>query len=184
LLCGIEGIDCVRAFGELVEGGGVGHAWNYVKLDGNWYMVDTTNGDIRYEDESDVSDFFGGRVETVAYDALLIPAHTYYGIYEYTDMWSHLIPANKNYEYKKNCFDENIGNTTYDFIIDNTAEAEALLLAIYEYGLPRQFALTFKCTSSYRVDAYFALARSVWGYKVRAYRMSDGSYIAVFRSEK
>ena len=183
LLCGIEGIDSVRAFGEIV-GGGIGHAWNYVLLDGIWYMADTTNGDIRYEADSAISDFFGGRFETVGYDAFLLPAYTYYGRYEYTEMWAHLIPSNKNYEYGESYFNVNIGNTSYDFIIGSTAEAEALLRAVYEYGLPEKFVLTFQSASSFRVDSYFNLARNSWGYEVEVYKTNDGDYIAVFRSQK
>lgn len=43
-LCAIEGIPCVRVVGEL---NGVAHAWNKVRLeDGNWYVVDATNGSL------------------------------------------------------------------------------------------------------------------------------------------
>lgn len=41
LLCAIEGIPCVRVTG-LVNG--AAHAWNKVLLDGQWYVVDATNG--------------------------------------------------------------------------------------------------------------------------------------------
>ena len=39
LLCYLSGIDCVRINGV---GNGGGHAWNKVKIDGQWYNVDVT----------------------------------------------------------------------------------------------------------------------------------------------
>ncbi len=47
LMCGIEGIPCVRIAGmagkDIANSGG--HAWNKVKVDGQWYIVDCTWGD-------------------------------------------------------------------------------------------------------------------------------------------
>lgn len=40
LLCNIEGIECLKVIGTL---SGTGHAWNKVKVDGNWYALDATN---------------------------------------------------------------------------------------------------------------------------------------------
>lgn len=44
LLCGIEGIPCLRVTGSYVgdDGEEVAHAWNKVKIDGVWYNVDAT----------------------------------------------------------------------------------------------------------------------------------------------
>lgn len=43
LLCAIEGIDARYVRGRYSEGtGSVAHAWNKVKLDGEWYNVDVT----------------------------------------------------------------------------------------------------------------------------------------------
>lgn len=55
LLCGMEGIRSMRIVGEA---NGSGHAWNKVCIDANgdgvreWYVVDTTWGDISVKDES------------------------------------------------------------------------------------------------------------------------------------
>lgn len=43
LLCKMEGIEVCRVSGTC---GDTGHAWNKVKLDGKWYIVDVTNDDI------------------------------------------------------------------------------------------------------------------------------------------
>jgi hypothetical protein len=42
-----SGVDCKIVIGYL---SGVGHSWNKVKLDGNWYNVDTTNNDANNSD--------------------------------------------------------------------------------------------------------------------------------------
>ncbi|MDE6398223.1 MAG: hypothetical protein K2L51_02785 [Clostridiales bacterium] len=44
LLCGIEGIPCIRVTGTFTDDDGqaVNHAWNKVCLDGVWYNVDAT----------------------------------------------------------------------------------------------------------------------------------------------
>lgn len=42
MLCKYAGIDCVSIYGK--KGSGK-HSWNYVKLDGSWYFVDSTNND-------------------------------------------------------------------------------------------------------------------------------------------
>lgn len=50
LMCNIEGIECIRVVGT---GGSTspdaGHAWNKVKIDGSWYIVDCTWGDASFE---------------------------------------------------------------------------------------------------------------------------------------
>lgn len=42
ILCDLSDIPCIIVFGEL---DGEKHAWNYVRLDGGWYLVDCTSDD-------------------------------------------------------------------------------------------------------------------------------------------
>lgn len=44
LLCGIEGIPCVRVTGSYTDDGGneIPHAWNQVQINGTWYHMDVT----------------------------------------------------------------------------------------------------------------------------------------------
>lgn len=44
-LCAIEGIDAIRVTGSYI---GVPHAWNKVKVDGDWYNVDITADSASY----------------------------------------------------------------------------------------------------------------------------------------
>ncbi len=47
LLCNMAGVECLRVVGEAGQNGAWGgHAWNKVKVDGNWYIVDATWGDV------------------------------------------------------------------------------------------------------------------------------------------
>lgn len=178
LLCGIEGIDCVRAFGA--ASGNVGHAWNYVELDGVWYTVDTTGGDVKYDDDTNPAKFFGGQFETVDYYYFLAPAYIYYGQYDYTDLWAHLIPASKNYEYGEDYLGIDIANTEYDFIINSTSELDALLTALSTSGMPDKFILSFKPYNQMRLREYFANVKLRWGLEFELYTVGDGVYAALF----
>jgi len=50
LMCNMEGIDCIRITGE--AGGGL-HAWNKVKIDENYYIVDITWTESRVDTEKE-----------------------------------------------------------------------------------------------------------------------------------
>ena len=45
LLARIEGIECVQVSG-VSRSSGVGHAWNKVRIDSRWYIVDATGGGV------------------------------------------------------------------------------------------------------------------------------------------
>lgn len=51
LLCRIEGIECRQITGYATNGGWVAHAWNKVRLDGVWYCVDATWGNVYLNDQ-------------------------------------------------------------------------------------------------------------------------------------
>ena len=58
LLCRIEGIECRQITGYATNGGWVAHAWNKVRLDGVWYCVDATWGNVYLKNKKFVTHRF------------------------------------------------------------------------------------------------------------------------------
>ena len=132
LLCRMEGIECLRDYGDSPDGG-AGHAWNYVKIDGNWYMVDTTAGDAGVHFSEG-----GVKAEVVDYSYFLCAVNTYkqsYGgekAYIYSGIWDSLLKNNKNDvsiagDYYERCdLDEKT-----DFVMNSDSELERLVETMF-----------------------------------------------------
>ena len=136
VLCRIEGIECVRDFGSSYTGG-AGHAWNYVKLDGTWYMVDTTAGDagVSFAEK-------GIKAEVVDYSYFLTAVNTYKKgytsekAYEYSGIWDSILKSNNNNadisgQYYERC-DYDGEN---DFVISSYSELDYLIDTALESAL-------------------------------------------------
>lgn len=167
LLCGIEGIECVRAFGETLDGG-VGHAWNYVCIDGRWYLVDTTEGDVRYEGK-EIESFIGDKVQIVGYDGIFKPCTYYKDEYVYSDMWAdiYVMPF-----YEIDYFASSLGDTKYDFTLNSRTELEAMMAALYKDGEPESFVLTFIGDDKGEFWSYFSTVENKYGFTKRVFTVN------------
>lgn len=76
LLCGILGLPCFRSYG-FPKGENTGHAWNYVQLNGNWYLVCPTWAKIGFNlnDKDDqikaMAELYGKNISVINYDSFL-----------------------------------------------------------------------------------------------------------------
>ncbi len=63
------GVECALVLGTVETG--EGHAWNLVKVDGNYYYMDTTWGDVSYQIEENATEGGGGfSMPEINYDYL------------------------------------------------------------------------------------------------------------------
>ena len=123
LLCGIEGIDVVRDFGYGITSG-TGHAWNYVKIDGVWYAVDSTNGDVASDlSESAISVFYGKNVQLINYKLFLAPLSLYVDKYEYSGLWNYIVETDRGLTRMADV----LTGRRVDFYIDNAEELTSLI---------------------------------------------------------
>ncbi len=104
LLCNIEGIPCVEVVGP-------GHAWNRVKVDNRWYVVDATFGNLHITGNSlSIADHTQFLISDADKAAAGYPVQNYL---EFS--------ADKNYNY----FDKKeitYNRRTFDFVIDSVEE--------------------------------------------------------------
>ncbi len=114
-LANMEGIRCVTVEGYAADNPeGLGHAWNKVYLDGDWYIVDaTSDGTV-----------VGESYEVLSYECFLIDEASYSARYIAKNRQS--IPCEKKYDY----YTENgftVGGVAYDFSISSLFELTKLI---------------------------------------------------------
>ncbi len=114
-LANMEGIRCVTVEGYAAnDPEGLGHAWNKVYLDGDWYIVDaTSDGTV-----------VGESYEVLSYEFFLIDEASYSTRYIAENRQS--ILCEKTYDY----YGENgftLGGASYDFVIVSQEELTALI---------------------------------------------------------
>ena len=130
LLCNMEGIDCIRVTGKLSS---EGHAWNKVKIDGIWYVVDITNTELSANYTAKV--IHGQTLNVPTYEGL---AHQYFLVSE-DDLTNYTLfeYRTKNIDYECEVdyhYYDNVNNPTKLFISNDT-EFVTLFDYIYVHGM-------------------------------------------------
>ena len=184
LLCGIEGIPCVRDFGASATGG-AGHAWNYVQLDGVWYLYDTTEGDIRYKVESGgIGEYLGYDVEMLSYSGYMREIGYLSEKYVYTDKWSEITELQQTYvPYGYFEYDLTEG---IDFVIGSSEEADGLFEAAIDGDSPDTLVILFIPEDEKKCYSYFEDVNERYGYECSIFTtdyLTETVYVAIFKTE-
>lgn len=132
LMCNLEGIQCVRVTGSAYSGGTEGgHAWNKVKVDGQWYIVDCTWGDFQVQLKSKT-------LFTESTDSYEIASHQYFLKTDSEMSATHTededtdYPATASVPY--NYFNESrLGNSDFTFYVTDGTDLTAYSNALVEY---------------------------------------------------
>lgn len=181
LLCRMEGIEALRDWGDSYSGG-AGHAWNYVKLGGTWYMVDTTAGD------SGVIFNKTNRAEVVDYSYFLCDVNTYKSgysdgdTYKYSGVWDDVVSGNSDASGQYYAKAE-IGD--YDFHINTYDEVDYLIdtLAGEMVDYEGKYTLKFTVDKNYNAETiykYLTDATESEGVEFTLYDYTtDGGYYLV-----
>lgn len=130
LLCGIEGIASLREFGYN-DRAAAGHAWNYVEIDGVWYCVDTTAGDLLMPLEDGISIFFGRSVEVIDYGAFLTTLDTNTEKYTPSGLWTAVTDTDLGLTRTSEVLTERRSETRVDSFADFTAMLKTVIDAGY-----------------------------------------------------
>ncbi len=182
LLCGMEGIECVRDYGAGIDGG-VGHAWNYINLDGVRYLVDTTEGDSHYSADGAIGRTFGYNVEMISYSSFLLPLDHHEARYVYSGIW---LTLDSDVEYPSlvdGYFDRDIAEGR-DFIIDTKEEMNGIFEALTAENI-EVAVLVFDVADADDSPFEYTADADEYGYTVSMFTVSYGEgqvYLAVFAS--
>jgi hypothetical protein len=130
LLCRIEGITASKINGTANIGNGSSgaHAWNRIKLDDNWYIVDSTWGVASYIDGSSYYEAFTYAYFLVSEEEIAVTHEAEYQI------------SNENtisYNFYKNhtvSTNTSSGPLTIDLYIENSSDLNNLLKYMYYSG--------------------------------------------------
>ena len=147
LMARIEGFECVRITGK--NSGGVGHAWNKVKLDGKWYNVDVTGDDSLTTISSDSEKKV---VETLSHDKFLVSDAFLEEKGYVEDDYGFIDAASGNYDFYKKLSVTNL----YDLYIESEEEMEAVAEEALEDA--RAYFKENEAAEYFTFDVYWAAA--------------------------
>lgn len=181
LFAAIEGIECVRDFGKSLDTG-TGHAWNYVKLDGVWYLVDTTSGDRRIG--GDVAEYLGDSAEIVDYSAFLLPLDHHKAEYEYSSTWTSITEGEGGTDRSDEHFTSSLyGDSEYDFVINKMGELSSICDSVFAVSEAHPFAVTLRY--DYYISVHTLLDSIVRGedyeYAVFVLDNDTAEYLIIFK---
>jgi hypothetical protein len=187
LLCRMEGIEALRDWGDSYSGG-AGHAWNYVKLDGKWYMVDTTAGD-----GGTIFDEGAEKAEIVNYSYFLCDVNSYkMGVasdkpYKYSGVWDDVVSGNA--DISGQYYDKVDLRDGYDFHINTYDELNYIVdtLAGEMVDYDGKYTLKFTADKNYNgntIRNYLLNATKSEDIEFGLYDYTDrgGFYLVVFEN--
>jgi hypothetical protein len=119
VMCNVEGIPCVSVEGKQTKNPrGVGHAWNKVFVDDEWYIVDATGDGIIIND----------KYEVLSYEKFLISEVDFKDEYTETNTQNIKCVTEYNiYENMKFIYE----NITYDYSISSQEELDIIIAYLY-----------------------------------------------------
>ena len=134
LMCRIEGIEAIRVQGDAIDGS-YSHAWNKVRIDNMWYIVDATSGGTIVEGFEIINhkylftneDFYGSMFVATSYTDVI--AYGEYNIYE--EMYF----TYDGYKYDFNITSQNELNIIIKWYVSNFYETTTIDMRIaFDFG--------------------------------------------------
>ncbi|MCH5350768.1 MAG: hypothetical protein J1F39_02215 [Clostridiales bacterium] len=120
-LCAIEGIEAIRVTGTYMS---IHHAWNKVKVNGEWYNVDVTADAANYLLDGNE------RRTQISHGFFLLSDYTFQSFVPRMHVFDSTVPAITDYDYFGDDEMVNIGGKLYSRVVTSQTELNAVFEAI------------------------------------------------------